>query len=739
MNIFIKILLFSLLLVASNLFLFKSGYWFAQDTSYWPKNNYEAFIMLVQQLRVFTNFGYYSGFDQGLFNFTRIAVVSFVSLLEYVWGFATSQVIFTLCGYIITFISFYLFSGIFFKNKNIRFALSLLYTFNPLSYTLQGYVFFNSAIPLFLYSFYQFFYGSKKTRIIFLLLNIFSAFIWVSYIRFLQSNLFVILPFCLYFYYRNNKKISFTKVSLYVVSYILIFAPIHYSFINQLLERSQTAFNYGSILGRFVVKHEMINAFNLFQSIGVHLYGHQLWVVVGMLFFSAIIYLLITFPKNKYSFFLVLNFLLILLSIALFGLSNIFGDAVYLQLISFFPFIINEPFFALFILNVPLVLLLGLLTEYRQKYLYIFASLFLIVALLPFLNATDKQFKKYDIRSIPQPYKAYMVESFDGIAESTYYLLSPCWRARYMEEAGVETLCINFGLKYASAILTDPRLVSGDKYALSKLLTKTTEIDNLRVTHNLKNIIVPLDFTEKKDQPLVDRARLEFDANPLLTSQKNEYFIHYFYKDKNQYDFLLYSPSQIVQAKSVNVIRENNLNPEEKPIVINPSSFRGIDPIKSVNISYKLSPINPTKYYLHIQQNPAQQPFIIQLNQDYHPAWKIKWVDKEYFDSKKCFTGWRNFSITNNQYCEYASSLLDLSDITLLFRPHIDTNRHIQSNFIHNAWIVKEKNSKELYAVIINEKQIYYTIALLSFGITFISLLFIAIIQELLYRANKKL
>ena len=100
---YIKVIIFLTLLISSNFFLLKAGYWFAQDTSYWPKNGYESLRMFTQQFQVFTNFGYYLGFDQGLFNFTRIVMVSIISLLSNIFGFSGSQIAFTLIGYILTF------------------------------------------------------------------------------------------------------------------------------------------------------------------------------------------------------------------------------------------------------------------------------------------------------------------------------------------------------------------------------------------------------------------------------------------------------------------------------------------------------------------------------------------------------------------------------------------------------------------------------------------------------------
>src|SRR6266700_2226064 len=94
---------FALLLVV-NLYMFKPGFWFFQDAGFWPINQREAFIYFLQQLRTFNNYGYYLGFDTGLFSFSRILVSGFVSLSLYIFGFAGSQTVFFLAGYILTFI-----------------------------------------------------------------------------------------------------------------------------------------------------------------------------------------------------------------------------------------------------------------------------------------------------------------------------------------------------------------------------------------------------------------------------------------------------------------------------------------------------------------------------------------------------------------------------------------------------------------------------------------------------------
>src|SRR5438034_9368617 len=212
MRSYFFIILFLCLLFLANLFLFRPGFWFFQDAGFWPLNHREAYIYFLQQFRVFNNFGFYPGFDQGLFNFTRILPTTLVVVCSYLFGLVGSQIVVYMAGYVLTFVSFYLFSGIFFQNKNVRYILSLLYTFNPLSYTLQGAVYFNATIPLFIYSFYKYFFDSNKFGSVYLLVNIFALYIWVSYIRFTESDLLIIAPYSIYLLYLHRKLLSIRKI-----------------------------------------------------------------------------------------------------------------------------------------------------------------------------------------------------------------------------------------------------------------------------------------------------------------------------------------------------------------------------------------------------------------------------------------------------------------------------------------------------------------------------------------------
>ena len=364
-------------------------------------------------------------------------------------------------------------------------------------------------------------------------------------------------------------------------------------------------------------------------------------------------------------------------------------------------------------------------------YLYIFTFLFVTTAIAPFLNLSDPQFKKYDISNIPLSYKEYFVESYTGVPESTYYALGPCWTAQYMDTAGIRQICLNFGLQYLPAVLSDPRLIAGDKYILSETLAKYAPINIMRITHNLKHIIVPKDAVDKKESQIAKGQQLMLENNNLLAAKENQNFIHFYFRDKDNYDFLLYSPAEIIYGKNINEIIDLNVNIERRPAILTTPPEMELNGLRAVNVDYKISPLNPTKYYIHVKNIPDKQPFALQFNQDYNQAWKIKWVDKTYFDKIACVSKYKSFSITQNAYCQYANSLLDLSDIQLLAKPGADNKFHFKGNFVNNAWIVKPQNQSDLYAVVINEKQIYYTISIILFCVTLVTFFILAITQEI--------
>lgn len=741
-----KLILFTAILIAANLYLLKPGFWFFQDAGYWPKTGPEAYIMLSEQLHSFTNSGYVIGFDQGLFGFTRIIVVLFITSLFYLFGHSGSQIIFSLSGYILSFYSFYLFSSIFFKDKNKRFILCLLYTFNPLTYSLEGAVFYNAISPLFIFSYHKYFYESKRIRISFLLVNIISSLIWVSYIRFLQSNFFVIIPYIIYLFFANDKKLSFKKTALFVVTYLLIFGPIILSFTRQIMERSQTAFFYGSIFGKFMTKYKIFDTFNIFQSIGVKFYSGKIWSEIGIIFFIYFIYRLLKFPRDKKNIFYIVNLSIITFGITIFALGNVFGSNLYFILIKILPFIINEPYWAFYVILLPFITLLGILFEENNRSLQFYSLIFITIATLPLLNLSNFQLQKFKLSDIPKPYYINLIAPYNNIPESTYYIPSPCWRAQYMDSAKTPTLCPNWGTHYSPMILSNPRLVSGIDYELSKMSFNKNAISNFRITHNLKYVIIPKDIKQgttagpeisKEDIDKTKAGLKEFDQNPEIAANKNGYFNIYYFKNKGMYDFSLYSPNTIIKSPLPD-LAEKQIDIYDKPLFVNKENQLLKEKYVDAKISYKLDKFDNTHYLLKISDFDPTSPFLIQFNQAYGHNWKLKFVDEKYFNEKVCMNSLETFSATHNERCIFNNNLIDFNIVRYLYMNNVPEKNHFIGNFIGNGWIInpenipdKYKNKKELFAVIIYEKQMYFTISIIICISTFVLLLVLTLIQEI--------
>ncbi len=739
-NKILKSIIFLAVLTLAHLYLLRDGFWFYVDTAFWPKSSSEALVMFLQQLHSFTNLGYYLGYDQGLLSFSRVLPVGYISALYYIFGLDFSQVIFSLSGYVLTFISFYLFTTMFFKNAKVRFILSMIYTFSPLAVSQQTTVFYNAIIPLFLFSFYKFFYSTRNEKVIYLLVNIFSVYLWVSYIRFIQIGTILILPYMIYFILKN--KVSIKKFVLYITLYVLLLLPNIYSFYSQIISGSGTAFNYANAFQDFVSKVQHYQIYNLLQSFNVLIYENVLFTVIGIFLFVFLLILIITFPKSKYSGLFFLNISLAVVGLTLYSLGNIFPADLYHELTKVFPFIVNGPFWALYIIYFPVIVLLGIVTEHRTKFLYIFAFISIILTLIPVLNFSSFDLRNYRLDDVPKPYREYFVKEYSGYPESTFYYPGSCWRAEYMDKENIPTLCINFGVQhYVSSLLYNPRLSTSEGFSIDKLIQDQVPVDNLRITHNLKNIFVANDVVRKKGYGLdigdkeidaVDELKSLLDQNPLLEKDLNHNFTHYYFTDKDKYDYYIYSPDQIYEGE-LSTFLTNTIGTKSAGVF---SNHDLIDrDYQTVDVSYKQDIYNPTKYYIEVSDLTDQNPFLIQFNQSFSSFWDIKFISKDRYNSVKCIDNWQSFELTSNKRCQYRGNIFDIGD-ELFALKNTDKNDHLHGNLMNNLWVINPDQISNIaedntaYAIIYYKKQPWFIVAIIISIVTIIGVALTMLIQE---------
>lgn len=740
-----KIFLFLLLLTISNLFLFTKGLWFYQDQSFWSKNVLEAVLYLNTQLHAFTNFSYYLGYDQGILSANNIVVYIINLIFVYFMGAEGSQIIASLFGYILSFFSFYLFSSLFFKDKKVLFILSLIFTFNPLLYSFRGYGYIYSVAPLFMYSFYKYYFSNNHSGI-YLLINLFSISLWLANVRFLQLNLFIIIPYLLYLWMASKEKqINYKKLLSWLSIVLLICLPAIYMLVNPLFEKSLGIFNYGVVYNGFVGRGSFYEMFNPFQSANIFLYNAKVYILLGIFFFTLFLLFLIKNIKKDISVFFVVNLVILILGMFFFEMGYIVGRDIYSLLIKIVPFLTNAPHYGLYIANIPMILLLGILSRKNNNAFLIFTGFFIIISILPFLNLSNTSLKKFPIEKIPQTYTSYFIDPYNGIPESTHYYPYFCWKAEFMESASTPTQCFNRGIRYMPIVNDNPRVISGLEYKFFSDMYLNPNVNNMRITHNLKNVIVAKDIAPGNEGgPLYsdsDKYKLieinnHFMNNQEMAVKSNNNFAHYYYKDKSKFDFFIYSPQSIVIRKDSNTLFDNSLEMSRLPVVFTEDKqIKNIQ--KNITVDYKQSSFDTTKYYFRLSNVQNNDPILLHLTQSFKQGWSIIWLSKDEYDSVKCVTDYAVFPITNNKRCEYNAEIIDIGIIRFLLKNPLSNEYHMVGNYIANTWLINPqelpeytKSERNLYGVLLYRNQIYYVIALISSSIVLLLILIYTLMQE---------
>jgi hypothetical protein len=739
-------IIFFVLLVLANLFLFQPGLWFYQDQSFWSKNLYEAYLYLNTQFYTFNTLSYYIGYDQGILSANNITTYSIIYLLVGLFGSTGSQVAFSIIGYLLAFISFFAFSSLFFKDRKIQLILALLFTFNPLLYSLRGQSLVYAVAPLFIYSFYKY-YLSYTYINKYLLLNIFTTSIWIANVRFLQLDFFIILPYLVYLIVVSKQFIK-RKIILYTCINLALFSPVIYALISPLLQKEPSIFNYGTIFSSVEVNGSFSQMFNFFQSSNIFIYNSNLFPIIGISIFIVTILLLLHAIGTKNSALIRLNLALLLFGMTLTQLGYILNKDLYTSILKILPFLTNGPHYGLYIMNIPFLLLLGAIAIKNVKAFYFLAALFITVGIIPMLNINNFIFQKYQLEKMPYSYNQYFVEPYYGLPEATHYIPYPCWRAQYMQDSNTPTQCFNRGIKYSSITYDNPRVVSGKELYLVKELYLNPNVDNLRVTHNLKNIIVAKDIVSTIDAgPLysakdIEKVRLldkAFSSNKKLSVENKNNFNHYYYTDKDSYDFFLYSPKTVVANSTIDTIFDNSLNVEDVPVLLSEADSKKIaDVDQNAKITYKRSTTDATKYYVEIDVQDINKSLIIHLAQAYKSNWEIAWISKEEYDSVICSSPIQTYSVTKNASCQYQSTLIDFKALNLLLKSYSDSQNHMQGNHIGNTWRINvdevpssSKEGSKIYAVLVYKSQGYYMIGLLASAIVLLFLIGYTFIRSL--------
>ncbi len=752
--------------------LYQDGLWGYLDLSYGIVNlfgNESSFLEIFRSLADHTFFG----FDNTQLFSTRFVNIFTEIFIIKIFG-NLAQFVYFLLFFVLSFILAKKSLSLIFDERSSHIG-ALLYTFNPISFYLlneAGFFFVYFSLPLIIYSFVAYF---KKEKISYghILLFALGISLLTSYAR-VSFIYFGIILMISAVYYKNILSIfKNQKVKLTILSTItaLIFFPIVFSFLYPRISGDNKYFagiaNYsGSFIGLGEALYEKQSEVSFSQgfilteittNFSANLQGSDVFIVFSLMYFFGFfiwaIYILInksiTFAHRKI---VVIFLIVILLSIFLKMLAYFTTESSFVNIsYTYLPFLANTSLWVMFGFVVGYVGLVTFIFSHSQKRYKFFVAavtfLYICISMSPLVfHSSNVKLSKISRENIPAEYDIF--SKGDNYAASVFFPE----KNLYFNWAPYP-IDISRGRSFKEIFSNNVRLVNKKQAKLFDGVYDLSGNGNLSnlylfngedifVFKGIKNDDVGFDYYPKKDY--VDLSEKYYTKmkkeKGFFIKEENEHFAHFVIKNAAQSNFWIYSPKSLLLVEPNVFFEQDLIDAKRRVMLMDSTAFNRPEQLPSggfaqdVKVSSKYTVGNTTKYPIKIENWDKQKPFLIQMNQTFGMSWKIKWVDRTYFDKHTCVEDWQQFALSNNATCLSHFGLVSIDDIKLLFAPEVKTEHHFEGNFVGNGWMVDAQDipaelhdDKELYAVIVYEKQIYFIWILILAGCTVVVLAILAV------------
>jgi len=765
-------ILFSILFLIICTTIFKNYSWMYLDNSWTPNLSSGLYYYSLNFLNSLSESTYF-WYDSSLLGFSRILTHFYF----FFWEFFLYFIFLSL-----SFILAYKILNMFFK-KGASIFWGILFTFNPVSLLFLNLSWFIFAYPSLLAIIYSISKFIKSKRYLYILLLVFWSFALISYIRILWIYVTFLLLIS-FFYFKEIKKfiVEDKKIFIWVfITMILIFLPLFFAIVFPYLSLEKDYFrgiwNY-AISSKwdslyYYSKNTPIYEFFQIKEITWNFAWNYKNSTIFVIFFSSFtIWLIIIawIQKNTKYRFLTIYLITILITIIFIRAWGYFiNKDIYLNFIqNYYPFIANNTSWLL-VLYIPIVVFLfSNIYNFsnHKKFFFTIWSIFIFFSLFPIIINliawNNYKLKLINTNQIPSIYKE---EFFDYNWKKEASVFYP--NSTPVFNWSSYPISVNNNNNYLTLFSKDDRIVNSKQKELYFIIQNLkNNPQNLSILNNknifvFKNIRNPeiweFDYVAPSDDLWTAWRYLNYlnKNKDLIIEESNTEFTKFIPIYKDDYEYFLYSPSNIIR-ENIDDFLNKDIDIKSRPIVIDDESFhkpRSIDNFKipetnqNIRIDYKRSLINPTKYFLKISDVDTSQPFLVQLNQTFGMSWKLKWIDEDEFRRYNCKDDYEYFPITNNSYCliEWDNHLSSLWDYKYLNKKEVPEKNHFEWNFVWNTWIVtpeslreEDRWKKELYAVIIYEKQLWYIWSIMISLWTLWVLILLTIIQEYsLYKKRK--
>ncbi len=772
--------------------IFPAGVWSFTDSGFYYADVLQARKVALSKLGIFSNTdGFYLGFDNSAGAFSHLAVSWYQFILSFIFGSHFGQVVYYFIYYFLSFLfGLLLFKKLFlgFGKNSIRVG-ALFLAFNPFSLlisTLFAISYIYALTIVFLYLFLCYLENGKIKNLFFSLL---AALYLFSYLR-LVPIIVLLLFFVLWIFY-DKKYFSLKRWVLFLTALFFVCSPYFVGNLPILGGSNNIINNYQDAFERYQeanydFKSSFLNSLTnpggftpsalsfFYNNRGIPEFADnfavkgsfEFYKMIQLIFNSGILIFAIAFVRSKKAiklialicFFIFLNTLGFFLNIQIYTLIHksllvfLYNDYGFLQFAQSF-------FFALLLVSVA-----EFVKDRDNKkyalYLVLAVTLYLVLNISPFLS-NYYGFKK--VNDIPLRYSEYLF-SKEKIASSEATLFAPYNWLKFEWSPYFLDLNSFHSSEYKSLISPNLRLVSDDFVKFYNQIYDNLgkeNIDNISI-FNIKNIFVFKDVVDAEKQiDTYQVTNVEYNSQKMILELKNqeslnlveenENFNHYRFNSADDYDFLIYSPKNLINLNS-DQFYDKNFHSLNKPLIFDKTKLNNINIIRDINfklnspyISFKTIADNSNKYYVKINVN-KEYPFLLHFNQSFSKNWQIFFVDSSDWESRKCIAWGGFFKLTENDYCVSAGTAIDFNDFLLFFKKRLKPENHFLGNMVGNTFLITPQDipesyrqGNELYLIIYFKRQIYYLMALIVSFSVFV-MIFVFMIREIMYdrTVNKK-
>ncbi len=742
-------------------FLWPKGVWLYQDDIFLAKNVAEAWQhlrRLFSSLEIADYYSTYFGYESTYFNIGRTLCYPIYLVLVIIFRDAgVAQLLFFAIFFALTFLIIRALIGFFSKNKLGVFLGALFFVSSQwvlFFFTLPGFAFALLGLPLFVVSLLHVL--NKGYRIFPLLGLALSGFWILSYQRLFLMYGFValfVIVLC-----AKRMWIERKKILVYLPALVLLCLPVILGILITMQDLSfGESFNnyqgffrkaYGTTSYNQMLKRDVLTAIHFSAPANSFLVISSTKYFIAYFAFALVIAFGVTWlivRRMRWTW----------LRVGLIGLY--FGGSFLVSLAHFvsvttfvsitydiLPFLSNEPANAkiLALLATAIAIPIVITRIQTKKFQIVFISavlLYIACSVFPLFYPTYKKGQIDFDTTVP---KAYQDEFFSEEKREPYVYYPNTvndWKDPYgLFYAWAPTaMDFNQNLKYRQVMTGNVRLASIKQAQLFYMLTRYPDSQYAKY-FNLKNIVVYKDI-QNSEPGRFDYFPNSYDfvsngnktlgklkENPHFTVKENDHFAIFRPKDVNEFDYFLYSPSEVKEASPKTIfLPTNDPVKSSKPLLIDWNAYHKPDEAKpdvygadikrneNVHVDAKTFVLNRGKILVKISHVDPTSDFFLQLNQTLQPQWRIASISKEEFEGTAC-SNTKNFERTQNSTCEANANAIDLSATHLLWQPRIE-GRHFEGNIIGNGWIMKHQEYSKfldsdgnLYIAIYYRRQIYY-------------------------------